>query len=116
MAFNNWNLSETTGDGSTKDTIGQGQAGYEVVISSIWIVNNSGAEASVELLLTDSANDEYFKITRTLADGEDIVANTDGNGAVFLTCLNNQDKLKIVSDQVEVSVVVSKDETYAGTG
>jgi len=114
MAFNNWNLVTLTGDGSTKDTIGQGQAGYEVVISSIWIANNSGSSASIELILADSVDAEYFKITRSVAAGDDIVVNTDGNGAVFLICLNNQDKLKIVSDQVDVSVVVSKDETYAG--
>lgn len=114
MAFNNWNLSELTGDNETKDTIGQGQAGYEVVISSIWIVNNSGDSANIELLLTDSDDEEYFKITRSISHDEDIIVNADENGAVFLLCLNNKDKLKIVSDRSGLSVVVSKDETYAG--
>lgn len=115
MAFDNWNLATLTGDGVTKDLIGQGNAGYEVVISSIWIANNNvSSNVEITLYFTDSADTVYFKITRTVAAGGDIFANVDGNGAICLVCLNNQDKLKITSDQSDVNVIVSKDETYAG--
>jgi hypothetical protein len=114
MAFNNWTVQTLTGDGITADLIGQGAPGYEVVIASIWISNNAGSAATVTLVFTDSLDVAYFQRTYVVASGESVVANAVGSNPAFLVCLNNGDKVKAISDQADVAIMISKDETYTG--
>jgi len=112
MAFRNWHKAELTGDGVIKDVVGQGVAGHEVVISSIWVANNSLDQATVEVFFTTAGNTDYFKAVRTIPSGEDTIFNAGENGAAFLACLNNNDQIRARSDKSGVSVLVSLDETY----
>ena len=101
MSVINWSLPTVTP--ATETDLAQDLTGQETAVFSIIVHNYAGAQAVIEVKVTDSANTfKAYLFNDTLDDAKSLFIDSK----IFL---NDEDKIRVVSDQGNVSFIASGD-------